>query len=152
MRYVSPVHLEFETQPAGFRKKGIVALAPLVMLVWLAYWVGMVSQACCQPLLATAQHSSHTGDHDDDHHHDGELAGHEQDAPTDHEGCPELKSADLVPASTVALMDRTAQPVLIVPLSLVVPEPIFSTHSSYILSQQTHPPPNRFLRTRRLLI
>lgn len=148
MRYVSPVHLEFETQAAGLRKKGIVALAPLVMLVWLVYWVGMVSQACCQPLLAVAHHSTHTGD---DHHH-GELADHEQDAPTDHECCPELKSADLVPASTLALMDRTSQPVLIVSLSLVAPEPSFSTHTSYILSQQTHPPPNRFLRTRRLLI
>jgi hypothetical protein len=151
MRYVSPVHLEFETQPAGLRKKGIVALAPLVMLVWLVYWVGMVSQTCCQPLLAVAHHLSHTGEHDDDHHH-GELADHEQDAPTDHECCPELKNADLVPASTLVLMDRTSQPVLIVSLSLVAPEPNFSTHTSYLLSKQTHPPPNRFLRTRRLLI
>jgi hypothetical protein len=112
--------------------------------------VGMVSQTCCQPLLAVAHHLSHTGEHDDDHHH-GELADHEQDAPADH-CCPELKSADLVPASTLALMDRTSQPVLIVSLPLVAPEPNFSTHTSYLLSKQTHPPPNRFLRTRRLLI
>jgi len=147
MGHVNPLTSEFEAQPAGLRRRGVVAL---IMLVWLAYWVGMVSQTCCQPLLSVAHHPSHTGDHDD--HHDGELAAYEHDSPTDHENCPELKNADLVPAPAVALMGSASQPVLIASHHVIIPEQVFSTPFSYTLSQQTHPPPNRFLRTRRLLI
>ena len=150
MSYVNPLSLESRTRPGQLQGRGIVALAPLLMVVWFAYWVGMVSQACCLPLLPVSHHSSHAGVHDD--HHDGGLAALEHDAPMDHESCSELKSADLVPASTVALMDSTSKPVLMALYSLVVPLPIFSTSSSHTLSPQSHPPPNRYLRTRRLLI
>lgn len=151
MKYRDPLPIDPETQPARLRKKGILALAPFVMLVWMGYWVGMISQTCCLPLMPDAHHSTHSNEHDD-HHHDGELVVHEHDTPTDHEGCPELKSVDLVPASTVALLYSPSQPVLLASLHLTAREPILHTPSSYTHLQQSHPPPNRFLRTRRLLI
>lgn len=152
MRYVYPLTLESETRPKRLRRKGLVTLAPLVMMVWFAYWVGIVSQACCQPLLSDAHHAnpiSHTDGHDA--HHDGALATHEPDAPMGHENCPQLKSAELVPAS-MEPMDSAPKPVLIALLSLSAPLSIFSTPSSHTLYQQSHPPPSRYLRTRRLLI
>ena len=150
MRYVYPFTLEFETQPARLRRKGGVALAPLLMLVWLAYWVGMVSQACCLPLLSGAHHSSHNGEHDD--HHDGVLAALEPAVPMDNEHCPQPRIAELVPASTEALMESASKPVLIALISLSAPLSNFSTPSSPTFYQQSHPPPNRYLRNRRLLI
>lgn len=150
MRYAFPLTLESEARPNRLRRKGLIELAPLVMMVWFAYWVGMVSQACCQPLLSDAHHSSHTDDHDA--HHDGVLAALEPAAPIDHEHCPQLKSAELGPASTELLMDSAPKPVLMALLSLSTPLSIFSTPSSHTLYQQSHPPPSRYLRTRRLLI
>lgn len=150
MRYAFPLTLESETRPNQLRHKGLITLAPLVMMVWFAYWVGMMSQACCQPLLSDAHHSSHTDDHDA--HHDGVLAALEPVAPMDHEHCPQLKSAELVPASTELLMDSAPKPVLMALLSLSTPVSIFGTPSSHTLYQQSHPPPSRYLRTRRLLI
>lgn len=150
MRYVYPLTLGSETRPKRLRRRGLITLAPLVMMVWFAYWVGIVSQACCQPLLSDAHHSSHTGDHDA--HHDGVLAALEPAAPMDHENCPQLKSAELIPASAKPLMDNAPKPVLIALLSLSTPLSIFSTSSSHTLYQQSHPPPSRYLRTRRLLI
>jgi hypothetical protein len=120
------------------------------MMVWFAYWVGMVSQACCQPLLSDAHHSSHTDDHDA--HHDDVLAALEPAAPIDHGHCPQLKNAELVAASTKPLMDSTPKPVLMALLSLSTPLSIFGTPFSHTLYLQLHPPPNRYLRTRRLLI
>lgn len=150
MRYIYPLTLESETQPKRLRRKGLVRLAPLVMMVWFVYGVGMLSQACCQPLLSDAHHSSHTDDHDA--HHDGLLADLEPAAPMDHENCHQLKSVELVPASMEPLMDSAPKPVLIALLSLSAPLAIFSTPSSHTLYQQSHPPPSRYLRTRRLLI
>lgn len=150
MRYVYPLTLESETQSKRLRRKGLIKLAPLVMMVWFAYWVGMLSQACCQPLLSDAHHSPHAGDHDA--HHDGMLADLEPGAPMDHEHCPKVKSAELVPPSAELLMDGTPKPVLIALLSLSTPLTIFITPSSHTLYQQSHPPPSRYLRTRRLLI
>ena len=149
MRYVNPLSLESRTRPEQLPCRGIVALAPLVMLVWFAYWVGLVSQACCLPPLSDAHHSSHTGEHDA--HHDGVLAIHEQ-VPTDHGCCPQLKRAELAPASTEALTESTQKQVLIALLSLSVPPPISIASPGQILFQQSHPPPNRYLRNRRLLI
>ena len=151
MRYVYPLILESETPPKRLRRKGLITLAPLVMVVWFAYWAGIVSQACCLPPLSDAHHSSHTDDHDD--HHNGVLAALEPTAPMDHEHCPQLKSVELFPASTELLMDSALKPVLIALLALSIPLSIFSTpSSSHPLYQQSHPPPNRYLRTRRLLI
>lgn len=150
MRYAFPLTIESETRPKRLRRRGLVTLAPLVMIVWFAYWVGMVSQACCQPLLSDAHHSSHTDDHDA--HHNGGLAALEPAAPIDHEHCPQLKSAELGPASTELLMNSVPKPFLMALLSLVIPLSIFSTLSSHTLYQQSHPPPSRYLRTRRLLI
>lgn len=150
MRYAFPLTLESETRPKRLRRKGLITLAPLVMIVWFAYWVGMVSQACCQPLLSDTHHSSHTDDHDA-HHNDG-LAALEPAAPIDHEHCPQLKSAELGPASTELLMNSVPKPFLMALLFLVIPLSIFSTPSSHTLYQQSHPPPSRYLRTRRLLI
>lgn len=150
MRYVYSLTLESATRPKRLRRKGLVTLAPLVMMVWFTYWVGMVSQACCQPLLSDAHHSSHTDDHDA--HHDGALATHEPTAPMGHGHCPQLKSAELVPASMEPLMDRAQKPIFVALLSPSTPLSIFSTPSSYTLYQQSHPPPSRYLRTRRLLI
>lgn len=151
MRYVNSL-TEFETRPAGLRRRGVVAL---VMLVWLVYWAGMSSQSCCQPQLQSGhRHSSGMDDHDDhDDHHEVVVAAHEHDAPADYENCAELASADLVPVSTV-LMDGlyTSQPVLVASHTVIFPVTAFGTSSSHTLSQQSHPPPNRFLRTRRLLI
>ena len=149
MRYAFPLTLESETRPNRLRRKGLITLAPLVMMVWFAYWVGMMSQACCQPLLSDAHHSSHTDDHDAHH---GVLAALEPAAPIDHEHCPQLKSSELVPASTELLMDSAPKPVLMALLSLSTPLSIFGTPFSHTLYLQLHPPPNRYLRTRRLLI
>ncbi len=137
------------TQPAGLRKKGVVTF---VMLVWLVYWAGMFFQTCCQPQLQVGhEHLSGIAAHDE--HHDDQVAAHDHhDTTTEHEHCTELKSADLVPAPAVALMRSTAQPLLIASHRVIFPEPVFSIATSHTLSQQTHPPPNRFLRTRRLLI
>lgn len=150
MRYVYPLTLESETRPKQLRRKGFITLAPLVMMVWFAYWVGIISQACCLPLLSDAHHSSHIGDHDA--HHDGVLAALEPAAPMNHENCPQLKSVDLVPVSMEALMDSAPKLVFIALLSLSTPLSIFSTPSIHTLYPQSHPPPNRYLRTRRLLI
>ena len=150
MQYVYPLTPESEARSNRLRRKGLITLAPLVMMVWFAYWVGIVSQACCLPLLADAHHTSHTSDHGA--HHDGVLAALEPATPMDHEHCPQLKSVELVPASTEPLMDNAPKPVLITLLSLSTPLSIFNNPSSHILYLQSHPPPNRYLRTRRLLI
>lgn len=150
MRYAFPLTLESETRPKRLRRKGLITLAPLVMIVWFAYWVGMVSQACCQPLLSDAHHSSHTDEHDAHHH--GELASLDPAAPIDHEHCPQLKSAELGSVSTELLMNSVPKSFLMALLSLVIPLSIFSTPSSHTLYQQSHPPPSRYLLTRRLLI
>lgn len=150
MRHANPPVIESRTRPQRLARNRIVALAPLLMLVWLAYWVGMVSQACCLPLLSGAHHSSHTGEHDD--HHDGVLATLEPAVPMDNEHCPQPRIAELVPASTEPLMESASKPVLIALISLSAPLPNFSTPSSSTFYQQSHPPPNRYLRNRRLLI
>ena len=150
MRFVYPFTLGSETRLRRLRPEGVAAFAPLLMVVWFAYWVGMVSQTCCLPLLTDAHHSSRTDDHGT--HHDGVLATHEPVAPMDHGHCPQLKSAELVSASTEALMESAPKPVLIALISLATPLSNFSTSTSPTFYQQSHPPPNRYLRTRRLLI
>ena len=150
MRHANPPVIESRTRPQRLARNRIVALAPLLMLVWLAYWVGMVSQACCLPLLSDTHHSSHADDHDS--HHDGVLAVLEPVAPMDNEHCPEPGIAELVPASTGALVESAPKPVLIALISLSVPLSGFGTPSSHTFYQQSHPPPSRYLRNRRLLI
>ncbi|MBU1689161.1 MAG: hypothetical protein KJ958_08345 [Gammaproteobacteria bacterium] len=49
-------------------------------------------------------------------------------------------------------MNSVPKPFLMALLFLVIPLSIFSTPSSHTLYQQSHPPPSRYLRTRRLLI
>lgn len=137
------------TQPAGLRKKGVVTF---VMLVWLVYWAGLFFQNCCQPQLQVGHEHSSDIDANDGHHEDQVAAHDDHDTTTQHEHCTELKSSDLVSAPAVALMENTAQPLLIASHSVIFPEPVFRIATSYTLSRQTHPPPNRFLRTRRLLI
>lgn len=150
MRYVNSNPLESRTRSEQLQSRGVVALAPLVMLVWFAYWAGLVSQACCLPPVPGAHHSSHADEHGV--HHDGVVAAHEPVAPMDHGSCAQLQNAELVPASTIPLMDSTSQPLLIALLSPAAPLPAFSIPTRQTLYQQAHPPPNRYLRNRRLLI
>lgn len=151
MRYLNSPNPEFETQPTGLRKKGVVVL---VMLVWLVFWMGIFSQTCCQPQLQSGHdHSSSMDAHDEHEHHEVQVAAHhEHDTTTEHESCTDLKSVDLVPAPAVALIGSVLQPVLIPSHNVFIPEQVFSISFTYTLTQQTHPPPNRFLRDRRLLI
>lgn len=119
------------------------------MLVWLVYWAGMFSQTCCQPQLQGGHH--HSSDMDDhDEHHEVVVAAH--DAPTDYENCAELTSVDLVSLPSEAPMESAPQPVHVATNYAIIPEQVFSTSVSFTYTQQSHPPPNRFLRTRRLLI
>ena len=150
MRYVSQRFLASRTQPEQLPCRGIIALAPLVMLVWLVFWLGSVSHACCLPLLFDKHHSSHTDERGS--HHDGELAALKPVAPMDHGSCLQMQSADLVPVSTEALKESSQKPILIALLALAAPLPIFITPSSPPFYQQTHSPPSRYLRNRRLLI
>jgi hypothetical protein len=154
MRHAYPFILESEARPKRLQRKRIVALAPLVLIAWFAYWLGMVSQACCLPLFSDAHHVnpiSGTGDHHA--HHEGALAAHEPATPMDQEHCPQLKCADeLVPASMGTLTIGAQQPVLLALLSPAIPLSIFSNPSILTLYQQAHPPPSPYLRTRRLLI
>lgn len=148
MRYVNPLNSEFETRPAGLRRRGVVAL---VMLVWLVYWAGMFSQACCQPQFQGGHpHSSGMDDHDE--HHEVVVAAHEHDVPTDYENCAELTRVDLVSLPSEATMESAPQPVHVATNNTIIPEQVFSTAVSFTYTQQSHPPPNRFLRSRRLLI
>lgn len=150
MRHVNPPTVESRAQPGRLARHGVVALAPLLMMVWFVYWAGMVSQACCLPLLSDAHHSSRTGEHDD--HHDGVLAALEPAAPMDNGRCPEPGIAELVPASTEAPVESAPKPVLIALISLSAPLSNFSTPSRPTFYQQSHPPPSHYLRNRRLLI
>ena len=136
MRYVNPLSLESGTRPEQLPCVGIVALAPLVMLVWFAYWLGLIFQVCCLPPLSDTHHSSHTNTHDT--RHGSGLAVHAPVAPLDHGSCPQLKSAELVTAPE-APMESTPRPVLIALLSIVVPDSIFSITSSHPLYRQSHP-------------
>lgn len=154
MRHAYPFILESEARPKRLQRKRIVALAPLVLIAWFAYWLGLVSQTCCLPLFSDAHHSnpiSYTGDRHA--HDDGALAAHEPATPMDQEHCPQLKCADeLVPASMGTLTIGAQQPVLLALLSPAIPLLIFSNPSILTLYQQAHPPPSPYLRTRRLLI
>lgn len=151
MKKVNSLNLEFETQPTGLRKKGVVAL---VMLVWLVFWVGVFSQTCCQPQMQGGhEHSSSMADRDDHEYREVQVAAHhEHDTTTEHENCTDLKSVVLVPAAAVALIGSVTQPVLVASHNVIIPEQIFSISFTYKPAQQSYPPPNRFLRDRRLLI
>ncbi len=154
MRYVSPCTLECETRPGRISRKGLVALAPLVMVAWFAYWTGLVSQFCCLPVLAEAQHTFHTGEHKTQHaHHEGMLGALSPVTPMDHEHCPQLKSVELVPVSVEMHTESVSKPNLIASsFAFSVPLSTFSKPAGHTRYLQFHPPPNRYLRTRRLLI
>ena len=147
MRHVYPLMLESKARPKGLGRKPLSTLAPLILMVWFAYWMGLVSQACCAPLLSDA-HANSTPCADG--HHDNALAAHEL---ADHGNCPQLKSVELVPVS-VASTSSASKLVLIalLPASIL---PAFSTSNPptrHFLDQPSQPPPSPYLRTRRLLI
>ena len=154
MRYVSPRPHEFETRLGRISRKRLVALAPLVMVAWFAYWTGLVSQFCCLPVLAEAQHSLRTGAYKTQHaHHESMLEALSPVTPMDHEHCPQLKSVKLVPVSVEMLTESLSKPILIASsFAFSVPLSTFSKPAGHTRYLQFHPPPNRYLRTRRLLI
>jgi len=154
MRYAYPFTVESAVRPKRLQRKRLITLAPLVLMVWFAYWVGIVSQACCLPLSSDAHHSNPISYPGDPHaHDDGALAAHETPTPMDQEHCLQLKCADeLVPTSTGAPTSSAEQPVLVALFSPAIPLSIFSNSSILTLYQQAHPPPSPYLRTRRLLI
>ena len=151
MRYAYPFTVELAVWPKQLQRQRLVRFAPLVLMVWVAYWLGMVSQTCCLPLLSDVHHQAAT--FDTHHTHDDALAAHEPATPMDQEHGPQLKCADeLVPASIGTLTSSAPKPVLLALLAFSVPLSIFSNPSILTLYQQAHPPPSPYLRTRRLLI
>lgn len=151
MRYTYPFFLDSAARPKRLRRKRLVTLAPLVLMAWFAYWLGIASQACCLPLFSDAHHMDAISGTDD--HQEDALAAHEPATPMDQEHCPQLRCADeLVPASMGVLTSSTPKPVLVALLAFSVPLSIFSNPSILTLYQQAHPPPRTYLRTRRLLI
>jgi hypothetical protein len=154
MRYVYPLILESKARPKGLGRKPLSTLAPLIFLVWFAYWIGMVSQTCCAPLVSDSHANSIPCADDHDGHHDNALAAHEPAAPSDHGNCPQLKSVELVPVS-VASTSSVSKLVLIAFLPASILLPAFSTSNPptrHFLDQPSQPPPSPYLRTRRLLI
>ena len=154
MRHIHPLILDSGAQPKRPRRKRFARLAPLVLMVWFAYWIGIVSQTCCAPLLSDAHANSiPCADGHDGHHDNNALAVHEPAAPPEHGNCPQLKSVELVPVS-MASTSSASKPVLIalLPTSIL---PAFSTSNPptrHFLDQPSQPPPSPYLRTRRLLI
>ena len=141
----------YSARPKRLPRKRLVMLAPLVFMAWFAYWLGMVSQACCLPLFSDAHHVNAISG--TDNHHEDALAAHEPATPMDQEHCPQLKCADeLVPAAMGVPANSMPQPVLLALLVFSVPLSVFSSPFILTLYQQAHPPPSPYLRTRRLLI
>ena len=151
MRHMHPLILDSGAQPKRPRRKRFARFAPLVLMVWFAYWIGMVSQSCCAPLLSDA-HANSTPCADG-HHDNNALAVHEPAAPPDHGNCPQLKSVELVPVSGASTSSASKLVLIaLLPASIL---PSFSTSNPpirHFLDQPSQPPPSPYLRTRRLLI
>ena len=154
MRHVYPLILDSGAQPKRPRRKRFARLAPLVLMVWFAYWIGMVSQTCCAPLLADAHANSiPCADGHDGHHANNAPAVHEPAVPPDHGNCPQLKSVELVPVSMVSTGSVSKLPLIaLLPVSTLSSFSISNTLSRNFLGQPSQPPPSPYLRTRRLLI